>query len=134
VPWTEEAKQAFLRMQGEAQDADYRRKWPDARYLVVEVDGEPVGRLYRRDIVDEDPPELRLMDIALLPQWRNRGIGSALLDALLAEATARGLTVTLHVERWNPARTLYERLGFVDRGEDDVYGRMEWCPPGVAEG
>lgn len=128
VPWTDEQKQAFLLMQAEAQDADYRRKWPDAQYLVVEVDGQPVGRLYRRDILDLDPPELRLMDIALLPSWRGQGIGSALLNGLLDEAVARGLVVTLHVERWNPARRLYHRLGFVDRGEDQVYGRMEWDP------
>lgn len=129
VPWPEADKAAFLRMQAEAQDADYRGKWPEAQYLVVEVDGEPVGRLYRRDILDEDPPELRLMDIALLPEWRNRGIGSALFADLLAEAAERGLVLTLHVERWNPARHLYQRLGFVDRGEDEVYGRMEWHPP-----
>ena len=57
------------------------------------------------------------MDIALLPEYRGRGIGTALLEELLVEADATGRRVTIHVERFNPARRLYERLGFVEAGD-----------------
>lgn len=92
---------------------------------MVEIDGEPIGRLYRCVLGGE----LRVLDIALLPPWRNRGYGSRLLDDILAEATAAGLPVTLYVEAHNPARRLYDRLGFVLIEEGDVYDLLEWRPP-----
>ena len=64
--------------------------------------------------------EIRIMDIALLPDWRNAGIGSRLLRSILAEADSAGAAVTLHVERWNPAKRLYDRLGFVDVSDDGL--------------
>jgi ribosomal protein S18 acetylase RimI-like enzyme len=118
VPWTEEQKQAFMR---EAQDADYRRSWPEARFLVVVAGGQDIGRLYRRETDDE----LHLIDVALLPEWRNRGIGTSLMRDLVSEADRRGKRLTLYVENWNPARRLYERLGFVDASTDAVYAFME---------
>ena len=129
VPWDDAQKDASLRMQAEAQDADYRARRPGAQYLVVVVDGADAGRLYRADL----PGELRLMDIALLPEWRGRGIGSALLADLLAEADRRGMSVTLHVEHWNPAVRLYERLGFTVAGQTDVYALMERKPIGASQ-
>jgi predicted GNAT family acetyltransferase len=68
------------------------------------------------------------MDIALLPDFRGAGLGTALLAGLFAEATAAGKTVTIHVEGFNPARRLYERLGFRQIGEHGVYHLMEWTP------
>jgi ribosomal protein S18 acetylase RimI-like enzyme len=65
------------------------------------------------------PEELRVVDIALLPEFRRRGIGTGLLRALLEEEAGRGLPVRIHVERFSPALALYERLGFrllEDRG------------------
>jgi ribosomal protein S18 acetylase RimI-like enzyme len=133
VPWSDEQKRVFLQQQFDAQDADYRSRRQDAQFFVIEVDGAPAGRLYR-SYLDEDPPrELRIMDIALLPDFRGRGIGSSLLDDLMAEADAAGLVLSLHVEKWNPARRLYDRLGFVATGENDVYLRLE-RPPGAGRG
>lgn len=127
APWPEEQKRQFLEMQFQAQDMDYRARRPDAQFLVIEADGTPIGRLYRVFLDDE----LRVMDIALLPEWRGQGIGSALIDDIIAEADAAGLIVSLHVERWNPARRLYDRLGFDVTGETEVYLRLE-RPPGTA--
>jgi ribosomal protein S18 acetylase RimI-like enzyme len=90
----------------------------------------PAGRFY----VHRREREIRLMDIALLPEHRGRGIGSALLHDLFAEAAAAGKRVTVHVEEYNPARRLYERLGFKKIGEHGVYHLMEWRPPGDAAG
>lgn len=108
VPWSDAQKDAFVRMQFEAQDASYHQSHPDARFLVVVAGADPIGRLYLARLVDE----LRIIDIALVPAWRGRGVGSALMAWVLRQADRDGLPVTLHVEQWNPARRLYERLGF----------------------
>lgn len=126
VPWTDEQKEAFLRFQFEAQHTYYREKFPDAAYDVIEAGGEPVGRLY----VDRRADEIRLVDIALLPEHRGRGLGGRLLDDLLAEARAAGKPVRIHVEMNNPALGLYRRLGFTEIEEQGVYYLMEWRPAG----
>ncbi len=115
VDWDAARQAAFLRMQFAAQHRSYQEHYPAANFSIILVGGEPVGRLY----VARWPDEIRIIDIALLPAHRNRGIGTALLQALLAEADAAGSRVTIHVERFNLALRLYERLGFrpaVDRG------------------
>ncbi len=124
VPWTDEQKAAFVKMQFDAQDAHYRAHYEGATYDVIEVDGVPVGRLY----VHRRPREIRLMDIALLPRFRGTGIGTRLLAELIAEAKGREVTLTIHVEMSNPARSLYERLGFAPAEEHGVYLLMERRP------
>jgi ribosomal protein S18 acetylase RimI-like enzyme len=125
VPWDDATKDAFLLSQARAQDTDYRARRPDAEFLVIAVDGHDVGRLYRTELPDD---ELRLMDIALLPEFRGRGIGTQLIADLVAEADQRGLLLSLHVEHHNPVRRLYDRLGFVVAGSDEVNARMERRP------
>lgn len=125
LPWSDEQKDAFLAMQFDAQDAHYRAADAAAEFLVIECDAEGIGRLYRWQRADE----LRLVDIALLPSWRNRGIGTQLLTDLLGEAEAAGKFVSLHVEAGNPARRWYRRLGFVEAEAGPVYDRLEWRPP-----
>lgn len=124
VPWTEPQKAAFLRMQFEAQDRFYRETFPAARFDVIESGSEPIGRLY----VDSRQDEIRLIDIALLPEHRGTGLGTALLQQLMDEARAASLPLTLHVEQSNPARHLYERLGFVAQAQDGMHVAMRWDP------
>ncbi|MEZ5333123.1 MAG: GNAT family N-acetyltransferase [Thermoanaerobaculia bacterium] len=126
VPWTSQEKERFLAFQFEAQHRDYRERFPHAAYDVVLADGEAVGRLY----VDRRDGEIRLIDIALLPERRGRGFGSVLLTRLLAEAEASGLPVRIHVERRNPALDLYLRLGFRAVEHGGVYDLLEWRPAG----
>ena len=90
--------------------------------------GEPAGRLY----VARWENELRIVDIALLPEFRGRGIGGALLAELLAEADAAGKPVSIHVERENRAMGLYRRLGFVEVEEVGVYFKLERPPGGTS--
>ena len=128
VPWTEAQKAEFLRSQFALQRAHYRTYYPDADFCIIETDGRSIGRLY----VHRSAQEIRLMDIALLPIWRRRGIGGALLQALLQEAKAAKLPVTLHVEPGNPARRLYLRAGFRPAAELGFYERLVWLPPDPA--
>ena len=106
------ARAAFVEHQFAAQDAHYRG-YEDASFSVIEVDGAAAGRLY----VARWPSEIRIMEIALLEPFRGRGIGTAVLRSLMEEADASGRSLSIHVEVDNPARSLYERLGFVPAGE-----------------
>jgi ribosomal protein S18 acetylase RimI-like enzyme len=124
VPWDGAAKRAFVEQQFSAQDAHYRANYPGATLDVVEVDGRPAGRLY----VYRGRGDIRIMDIVLAPEFRGRGIGTALLDDLIAEAEASGRKLSIHVEMNNPARTLYDRLGFRPVGEHGVYLLLERPP------
>lgn len=125
VDWSAEEKGAFLRSQFEAQRTYYQQQFPDARFDVVLLSGEPAGRLY----VDRRPGEVRLIDIALLPEHRGRGIGGALMREILEQAAEATLPVRIHVERNNPALRLYRRLGFESIEDQGVYHLMEWRPP-----
>ena len=126
LPWPQAHKDAFLRMQFEAQHAHYQQHYPDAAFLVVMRGEEPLGRLYlhRREHA------LRIVDIALLPEHRGTGLGGALLRELLEESAAAGRKVSIHVERNNRALGLYQRLGFRTVQDDGgVYLLLEWTPP-----
>ena len=120
VNWSEEQKAAFLHQQFEAQDRHYREHYPGATFDVIEADHQPAGRLY----VHCGDADIRIMDIALLPGFRAQGIGAALLRELLDAGRASGRLVSIHVERGNPARRLYERLGFREVGEHGIYVLM----------
>ncbi len=127
VPWTEEQKEAFLHMQFTAQHGYYQEHYAAASFDLILCDGKYAGRLY----VDRRARELRIVDIALLPAYRNRGIGSRLLSDLIAEASAAGKPVTIHVEHNNPALRLYQRLGFRQVDTSGIYLLME-CPAAPA--
>lgn len=121
VEWPAEQKEAFVRQQFEAQHAWYQENYAGASFDVIEVDGEPAGRLY----VARWENEVRIVDVSLLPEHRGRGLGGALLAELFAEADAAGKPVSVHVERFNPALRLYHRLGFVFREDKGVYLLLE---------
>lgn len=119
--WSVEQQHAFLHQQFEAQHAHYRHSYADAAFGVIMVGGEPAGRLY----VGRWPEELRIIDIALLPQYRGAGVGTHLLRGLLEEAAGADKVVRIHVEKFNPALRLYQRLGFVPIEDRGMYWFME---------
>ena len=122
VPWDDQQKAAFLRMQFDAQDRYYREVYPNGAFDVILIEGEPAGRLY----VNRGPDEVRIIDIAMLPAYRNRRIGTHLIGALQAEAALARKPLRIHVERFNPAMRLYERLGFQPIADRGVYLFLEW--------
>ena len=124
VDWTEEQKDAFILMQFNGQHTWYQEHYVGASFDVILVDGVPAGRLY----VHRRGREIRLVDISFLPEFRNRGLGSGLLQELFAEAEAAAKPLTIHVEKYNPARRLYLRLGFLPIGETGPYDLLEWRP------
>jgi ribosomal protein S18 acetylase RimI-like enzyme len=122
--WDAPQKEAFLRMQFHAQHRYYQEQFPNASYQVILRDGVPAGRLY----LGRWESELRIIDIALLPEHRNAGTGTFLLGEILAEGDRVGKKVSIHVERFNPAQRLYERLGFVRVADLGVYYLLERPP------
>ncbi len=121
VPWPEEAKRAFLADQFAKQHAHYLQHYPGALWLVLEAQGEPVGRIYLYPTASD----IRLMDVALVPAWRGRGVGTRLMRALSAHADASGCIVSLHVEPNNSALALYRRLGWTEVETRGYYLYME---------
>lgn len=114
----------FIEQQFEAQSHAYSN-YRDTSFEVVLVDGEPAGRL----IVARWPKELRVVDIALLPEFRGRGVGESLMREVIAEAEERKVKTSIHVERFNPAQRLYTRLGFRMVSETGVYLLLERPDP-----
>lgn len=123
--WPIEAQHQFLAQQADAQHRHYRAHYPNAEWLVIERAGKPIGRLY----LEEWPTQIRLIDISLLPEGRGEGVGGAILADLQDMAAAAGKALSIHVERNNPAMTLYHRLGFAKADEHGVYDLMEWRAP-----
>lgn len=122
--WPPAQQDAFLRMQFTAQQQWYSMSYAKAEHQIIEHDGAPIGRL----MVSWQQPAAVLIDIALLPEYRAKGIGSALLRELIEQCDQRKLPFRLQVLRTNPALRLYERLGFVRTEEDQIYIHMERPP------
>ncbi len=120
--WSEAQQDVFLHMQHAAQRQGYRARFPRADDRIIEVEGRPAGRL----LVDRAEHELRLVDVALLPEFRGRGIGGRLLQSLLGEAQRADKPVRLQVLAQSRARRLYLRLGFRPVAEQTPYVEMEW--------
>lgn len=122
--WDDRQKEQFLRMQFDAQHNYYQEHFGSAEFLLILDGADPIGRLY----VDRRLDEIRIIDIALLPEQRGRGLGGTLMRDLLDEGQASGRPVRIHVEKFNPALRLYQRLGFRAIEDQGVYLFMEWVP------
>jgi GNAT superfamily N-acetyltransferase len=122
IDWTQAQKVAFLESQFGLQRHHYRTYFLATDFAVLEKDGVPMGRLY----VDRQKTMLNVVDISLLPEWRGHGTGTALMQAVCAEAGAAGKKVSIYVEKFNPAQTLYRRLGFREVADEGVHWIMEW--------
>src|SRR5437899_9688391 len=108
VPWSNEQKEAFLRFQFDAQHASYHERFPEASYNIILQDHEPIGRLY---VLREDEA-IRILDVTVLPRFRNAGVGTSLIRELLIEGAQTRRPVSIWIEHFNPSLHLFERLGF----------------------
>jgi len=127
--WPEEMWEQFLRQQFELQHEQYMRGYSHPSFDLILVDEDPAGRLY----VDRQEKEIRVIDIALLPKYRGRGIGGRLLRELLAEAHSSGRCIGLHVERDNPILPFYLRLGLAIEADRGVYFYMRTRPASMED-
>jgi ribosomal protein S18 acetylase RimI-like enzyme len=126
VDWAEGHREAFVRMQFDAQDQQYRQLNRAATFDLIMAGGRAAGRLY----VDRRQADIRIIDISLLPEFRGAGVGGALLARLMDEAASSNRTLSIHVEVHNRAAAeLYTRMGFVAVAEHGLYRRMEWGAP-----
>ena len=124
APVSEQQKTLLKEQQFEAQHNHYQTHFGSASFDLVCIDERPVGRLY----VDDREDEVRLIDIALLPEFRGRGIGQQLLTNCQERARQLGLPLRLRVEPDNPALRLYERLGFRLIADEQINLHLEWTP------
>jgi ribosomal protein S18 acetylase RimI-like enzyme len=124
VPWTSEQQKAFVRMQFDAQQLHYRNLYPDATHDLIIWNDRPVGRLY----VARLPERIEILDITLLPQERNIGLGGYLIRMLMDEAEEASKRLRIYVENFNPSFRLFQRLGFASIDQDGIYILLEWEP------
>lgn len=122
VPWSDEQRAAFLRMQFDAQHSYYHAQFPEASYQIILREVEPIGRMY----VLRKEKDIEVLDITLLPQHRGAGIGTSLMRELLQEADRSGQAVNIWVEEYNPSRSLFERLGFSKIQEEGFNWLLEY--------
>ena len=109
LPWPQAAIDVFLDQQFQAQHDYYQAQFADADFFIIEVAGEPIGRVY----LHWTDSHVQFIDMALLPAWCGRGIGSRLLDLMAqhaADVGVRTLTALTLTESWRVRRML-ERLG-----------------------
>lgn len=124
--WGDAQWDEFMRMQFTLQHTQYLRNYDRPAFGIIMENGAPVGKLF----VDRRADEYRLIDLAVMPEFRRRGIADHLLQALLGEAEARTLPISLHVEKNNPILGYYQRLGFRIEEDKGVYLFMVRSPRG----
>ena len=124
TPMTDMQKAALLLLQFRAQHAHFQKHYPQADLLVVMGGGNDIGRLY----IVRWPTRHGIIDLALLPEYRGHGAGEALLRDLMDEAAAAGKSVSIVVEKFNPAMRLCRRLGFKTEEDKGVHDLMRWTP------
>ncbi len=126
VPWSGEQKDAFIRMQFAAQTQHYAAEHPGASHEIICLDSVPVGRLY----LDRRADEFHILDVTILAQFRNAGIGTLLLGRILDEAGGSGKAVSIYVESFNPWLGLFRKLGFRTVSEDGFLQLLRWSLAG----
>ena len=114
VPWSAEQKQTFVGMQYQAQKHHYAQEFPRASHDIVCLNQVPVGRLY----MDRREEKFHILDVTVLPRFRGSGVGTVVLERILAEARQAGKPVTIYIESFNPSVRLFGKLGFQRVSED----------------
>ena len=122
--WDAGQKAAFIEQQFTAQHRYYTENYTGAQFDIILIRGIPAGRLY----LVQWAQEIRIIDIAFLPEFRGSGWGSHILQSLQHKGRTERKKIGIHVENYNPAMRLYLRLGFVPTEDKGVYQYMVWSP------
>ncbi len=120
--WTDEQQTFFINSQFQLQHHYYQQQFHAAQFHVITAAGQDVGRLY----YGWEDKDLRLIDIALLPEYQCKGIGGVIIRMLMQDVSASSGSLLLHVELNNPARSWYLRLGFIAGTDDGIYQKLTW--------
>jgi ribosomal protein S18 acetylase RimI-like enzyme len=115
-------RESLLHFQYQAQSRDYAARFPRSEHFIVEFCGQAAGRL----LLNRETNELRVVDIAVVPDMRGQGIASAVLKSLISEAQATGMALRLSVWHANPALALYRRLGFCETARSATHLELAW--------
>jgi len=126
VPWSPEQQQAFIGMQFTAQQDHYRKRYPAAAHEIILGHQQPIGQIFVARLENE----IRIVDLILMPDQRNAGVGSFLLRRLLEEAASTGKVVRIYVEEFNPSLRLFERMGFKQIAQENMHMLLEWTANG----
>ncbi len=123
--WSDEQKKAFVLQQFMAQYEYFQKNYIGAAFYIIQKNKNDIGRLYIHEKFEEKG--IRIIDITLLPKWQNQKIGKGILKDILKSASEKNKPVSIHVESFNPAKKMYEGLGFKKISETNgVYHLMEW--------
>jgi ribosomal protein S18 acetylase RimI-like enzyme len=125
LPVDEPTRRQLLDMQFRAMTTNYRAEFPQGRFTVITLDEAPIGRL----ITDSSPDRFHIVHIALLPEWRQRRIGTLLMTRVLEAPRSRGARCEATVAVDNVvSQRVWSRLGFAERERDSVNLVLEWRP------
>ena len=123
--WPEQMRNQFISMQYNAFEKMIKNEYPKADDFIIIYNFQNAGRLQ----LNKDNSGLRIINISLLPDFRNLGIGSKVIKDLLSEADSKKRPVYLEVDKVNPAFNLYSRLGFEIYHQDEIKYSMKYSSP-----
>lgn len=112
--WPPARCRTFLDEQFDFQQRHFLERHPEALFLLLVLDGQPIGRLTWHGTAER----MTLIDLCLAPAWRRRGVGSRVLGWLAEAADRRGQPIGLHIARDSAACRLARRFGFADDAAD----------------
>jgi GNAT superfamily N-acetyltransferase len=123
VQWNSpEQRAAFFRQQFDAQALHFEHSYERPDYDIIEIEGKAVGRL----VLSWEDDHLHCIDLAILPEYRRTHIGSAIMEAIVAEIDRRNISASLFYEKWKPyLEGLYTRYGFTSTKEYDAHVFMQ---------
>ena len=107
-----------------AQTTHYHTVYPESTHEIVLLDNVPVGRLF----VNRGKEEIAILDLTILTENRNKGIGKFVVESLQREGARSGRPVRIYVEFFNPSTAFFNRLGFRAVEQDGVNVKFVWKP------
>jgi len=114
----------LLKEQSALQRIHYRKFYPQAWFTIIEVEGKPAGRL----CVNQSRQEMRVVDISILPEYCQHGIGSRLIQQVITESTRLKSPLRLCAELGSAVHTFYKKLGFREIKRDGTHIHYQWAP------